>query len=474
MQVKGSYDLVVVGDQLAGLFLAAGAAQKGWKVLVLEGNVTPSVLHEIPSGRFLGDLIAEPLVGLDPNGKVDKFLRELGLYQEIDELFPRHELNQQLITDKFRIIFQETQEKLEKELRENSSLSSEQIVALSKLLTGTGNSKTKISELAKQYGLPVDVECIASLWPSIYGSMAPGDLTLGQYRTVLDEMKKGVRFPLGGRTALKERLLSKISIFGGTIRKMAWVEEIVFEYGRLTGVMLSTYEGFVKSPRVVGAMGANSFLQLIPQKMKPEFLEKSLENISSRYWRMNFCLVLPEEVLPEGLHTNSILMELGEDLAEERFLHLQVFGKEMFGGIPPDHKALIVRLLVPFEDKSLQRKYLVKLIQKALVKLEKLIPFLKTQPYTLTPNIHDFENDLIFEKFYNWTDLNFVPPILRVHEQTITENLENVDFLNWSRFGLDGLALCSRGIRPMLGLYGEMEAAIDLLESDFLRRRTVE
>ena len=48
MKVGDSFDLIVIGDQLSGLFLAAGAAQQGMRVLVLEESNFPTVLYEAP------------------------------------------------------------------------------------------------------------------------------------------------------------------------------------------------------------------------------------------------------------------------------------------------------------------------------------------------------------------------------------------------------------------------------------------
>ena len=137
MKVDEAYDLIVIGDQLSGLFLAAGAAQQGMKVLVLEESDFPTVLFEAPSGRLLADFIAEPLIGLQQGTKVDEFLKSLGLYQDLESLFPVHEPPVQLVTDGFRLDFSYSEAGLLEAVRREVQLPAERTTALARLLAGS-------------------------------------------------------------------------------------------------------------------------------------------------------------------------------------------------------------------------------------------------------------------------------------------------------------------------------------------------
>src|SRR5262245_17432527 len=155
MKVGESYDLIVIGDQLSGLFLAAGAAQQGKKVLVLEESNFPTVLYEAPSGRLLGDFVAEPAVGLCEGTPVDAFLRSLGLYQEIDQLFQKHEPPLQVVSRGLRLDYSYSPKEFGAALAREVQLPEDGLNSLRRLLSGEIPSKQPFSALVAELGLPV-------------------------------------------------------------------------------------------------------------------------------------------------------------------------------------------------------------------------------------------------------------------------------------------------------------------------------
>lgn len=465
MQVKGQYDLIIVGDQLSGLFLAAGAAQAGKRVLVLEGHSTPTVLYEVPSGRLMGDHVVEPVIGLEDGSKVDSFLKSLGLYQSVNDLFPCHDPALQVVAKKLRLDFGYDYAKLRSVAVEEFALPNAQLDKFCRALTGQIVSKRPFSEVIASIPLPVEWENFGWLQTMLFGAMAPRALPYPAYKEVVDLAARGIRFPVGGRSALKERLLSRILVFGGSVKKNTWVEEIVFEKGRLSGVLLSSYEGFVRSPVVVGNMGARTFYELIPSAFRSKRLGEAVSRIRPRHWRMSFTLLVPEGLIPEGMGTHVAAVDFSGPLEEDRFLQIHTFGKESYGGIPAGHRAVMVRVLVPFEGATLQPRYMERLLKRSLKKLEQVMPFLRGQNVAVFPDPNRLEQDPVFQKFYRFKGLDFIPPALLAYEETLTENYDNREFMDWSAYGLDGILLCSRDIRPLLGLMGEVFTAMDLLSS---------
>lgn len=463
MQVKGTYDLIVVGDQLSGLFLAAGAAQAGKHVLVLEGNSTPTQLYEVPSGRLMGDMVVEPVIGLQEGSKVDAFLKSLGLYQDLNDLFPRHDPALQVVADRLRLDFEYELGKLREAARREFKLPPAQLEEFCRALAGQTVSKKSFSEVIAGIPLPVQWENFGWLQTMLFGAMAPTELPYQAYKEVIDLAAKGIRFPIGGRSALKERLLGRILVFGGSVKKSTWVEEIVFEKGHLTGVLLSSYEGFVRSPVVVGAMGAKTFYELVPKEIRPKRLGEAVERIRPRHWRLSFSLLVPEGLIPEGMGTHVAAVDFNGPLECERFLQLNTFGKEVYGGIPAGHKALVVRVLVPYEEASLEPRYVERLMKRALKRLGELMPFLKSEELAVFPDPTKLAQDPVYQKFYKFRSLEFIPPALLAYESTLTAGYDNREFLDWKSHGLEGLLLCSRDIRPLLGFTGEVFTAMDLL-----------
>lgn len=464
MRVDDSYDLVVIGDQLSGYFLAAGAAQRGMKVLVLEESQVSTVLYEAPSGRLLGDFMAEPVIGLSEGSKEDAFLRSLGLYQEgLEQLFPLHSPHLQLVSKGFRLDFTYEEKSLRRELGRTVQLPPERLDALARLLAATGPSRKYFSDLVKDLKLPVGFECLGEIHGALYGSLMPSPLGYGDYRDLIVNAAKGVRYPVGGRGALKERLLARLQVFGGGIRRSSRVEEIVFERGRLTGVLLSSYEGFVKANRVVGAMAAFRFAELLPRKLVSRRLDSVVKAVRPSAWKLGFTLLIPEELVPEGVGSHVALFDPDSDLKGDAFLQLQIFSKGVYGGIPPKHRAVLGRLLMPFEESSLSSRAISVQLMKARSRLREVFPFLLEQPLAFFPDPERLEQDALFQRYYQFKSVDHIPGSLLVYERGFGYGNAPERNLDWRHFGLDGVALCSRDIRPMHGLLGEIQSAIELL-----------
>lgn len=452
MKVKSAYDLVIVGDQVSGLLLGTGAAQLGLKVLVLEETSVPSVSYEIPSGKFLGDFLAEPIIGLKEEGAVDHFMRSLGLYQKPEELFPKHEPSLQILGDHFRTDFPFGPD-LARTLKRNLGKPEK----LPELLSGQHFSRGSFSSAAGDLKLPVFWERFGWLTTSLFGSMASENLSYVSYRELLNAAEQGVRFIKGGKTALKEKLLSRLLFFGGDIKKSARVEQIVFDRDRLAGVMLSSFEGFVRSPRVVGAMSAKRFFDLLPAELRNKKLSHLVGSSSPRFWRLNFTVLIPENLIPEGAGSHIAVF------GEEDSLQLQILSKEVYGGIPFGHRALVGRVLVPYEENSLSAKQISIRLKKAYLTIQKHFPFLKGENLPMSPDPFHLETDSLYLKHLKFEGLDFIPPSLLVYESNLGNDHESKVFSDWSKFGLSGVSLCSREVYPLLGFMGEVYAAMDHL-----------
>jgi len=463
MKVDEAFDLIVIGDQLSGLFLAAGAAQQGMKVLVLEESNFPTVLFEAPSGRLLADFIAEPVIGLQHGSKVDTFLQSLGLYQELDLLFPLHEPPVQLVSNGFRLDFSYKEATFAEVVKREIQLPTEKNAALAQLLAGGVASKKSFAELVAEQELPVAFEALGDIQAALYGSMLPFHLEYADYQEIIGKAHQSVRYPVGGRGAIKERLLSRLQLFGGSLRRASHVEEIVFERRRLSGVLLSSYEGFVRSHRVVGAMAAGSFARLLPENMRARRLNDLVSKVRPRAWKLGFTLLVPEGLIPEGMGSHVALFDPDIGFEGEGFLQLQIFPKDVYGGIPAKHRVILGRMLVPFEESSISTRSISTHLKRALARIKQLMPFLDEQSIAFFPDPHNLEKDPVFQRYYKFKSIDHIPGSLLSYEQGFGDAHDPAKNLDWSSFDLEGVALCSRDIRPLHGLIGEVLSAIDLL-----------
>lgn len=462
MRAADQYDLIVIGDQIGGFFLATAAAQAGQRVLVVESNSISSAIFEVPSGNFLLDLLWEPVVGLAREGAADRFCHNLGLYQDMEELFPRVSPAVQMVEPKARIDYDYDQHWLHQEFEREYRYQGRRVRKFLGRLAGKETGNQRFRDVVAAAGLGTEWEQTADAHAALYGSVVPYAMQMHTYRSLVKRAALGVRYVRGGRSALKELLLGRLQVYGGRVKRATRVEEIVFERGRLAGVMLSSYEGFVRSRRVVGAMGANTLLRLMPDRYRPRALRRQVNEIEPRYWRYTFALRLPEHAVPEGLSTHVCFHDKENEFGEENFLQIFVLPHGTYSGLMPGETTLLVRALLPYSDETLAPAYLARLTQRALQRLETLIPFLAEERKSVVPRPERIQEDEVFRKFFLFPSKEFIPPSLLVYGRTLDPHFETGVSHDWSRFGLEGIYLCSRDVYPLYGLLGEMQTAMTL------------
>jgi phytoene dehydrogenase-like protein len=235
MQVDARYDLIVVGEQLSGYLLAAGAAQAGLKVLVIDDRNISTALYEVPSGNFLTDINWEPVIGLGDHS--EQFLKSLGLYQDIDELFPRFTPSVQMVSPKMRVDYNYDSQTLQKEWHREAP-ENKHLQKFAKKIGEAAAKEKHFSNMVLKSGLGVEWEQLGQMQSALYGSLVLPDIPVRSFHASVRRAAQGVRYIWGGRSSLKERLLGRLQVFGGTVKRHSRVEEVVFEKGRLAGVLL--------------------------------------------------------------------------------------------------------------------------------------------------------------------------------------------------------------------------------------------
>ncbi len=471
MRVNDEYDLIVIGNQLAGYFLATAAAQEGMRVLVIEAQPRLSAVFERPSGNFLTDMQWEPFIGLDSGDPEDDFLRQLGLYQEMDELFPRISPSLQMISPAGRVDFTYPIHSMQTEWEREYPRAAGALCQLgARIQAGAGSSRSKsFGSMVEQLGLEAHWSQIGDVQAPLYGAVSPDNIRVPLVREYMANATKSVRYSVGGRDSLKEILVSRLKWFGGRVKRDAWVEEIVFERGRLAGVLLSSFEGFVRSRMVVGNTSARKFLALLPQEPRPDALERSVKAMSPRYWRFNFTVQIPESAVPEGMGEHVCYHESDADLDEGQFMQVFVLPRGSYSGVSSRRRILLVRTLIPIMEKSVQPDYLSVTIKRALRRLQTFIPFVVEADSTIVPDPKNIKEDKVYQSYFKFDSVNSIPHDLLVYGKTADETCALGVPSDWSRFGVEGLALCSRDVRPALGLMGEIRTAMEVLQSTVMK-----
>lgn len=461
MRIHDQYDLIVIGDQLSGYILGAMAAQAGKRVLIIEGNTKESSLYAKPSGQFLGELYWEPVLGLDSGSEMDRALRGLGLYDELNALFPLLSPSVQVISDHCRIDFDYDLDRLMDEWLRECPYEKESLCRMTQDWLGRHGSvfgSSSFSSLLQKHDLNLAWQQIGQVHSLLYGSILFEDIPMNVIREITDNAAKGVRFVRGGIDVLKERLISRLQLFGGQVKRDTWVEEIIFEKGRLSGVLLSTYEGFVRTNAVVGSMGAGRFVDLIPPENRSESLLYELKRLHPTHWRFCYSITLPKTAIPEGMAKHVCIYEHEIDYIEHDILQMFLLDQDSVQGVKEDEAVLLVRMLLPYQEKSIRPEYLRTAIRRSLGSIGRYIPFFEEYPCRLSPDPEDIENDTVFRRHFQFKSIDYIPSNLLVYGSTATTGLE----ANWRKFGLDGLAISSRDVQPSLGLLGEALTAQSL------------
>lgn len=460
MQAKSHYDLVVVGDQLGGYLLAAASAQQGAKVLLVEGHGQVSAVHRLGTGDFLNDVNCELAFGLFPESSLDEFLKNLGLYSSIGEAFVPVDAPTQLLSEKFRVneIFQ-MEEAIRGWTREFPHLTTELrrfyeiIYGPSKL---AGNSSA--GAIVNKCNLPSWWENISKAQVLAFSSLLPARLGSSALRLSLSRAANSIRYIRGGKDSLKAHLSSRILLSGGAIKRGAWAEEIVFEYGKLGGVLLSSFEGYVRAPHVVGAMGAKRFYNLVPKSLRNADLSRQIQSLNPKYWRFSFCLNLPEEAFPEGMSSHAVIFD-PENQDFENLMQVFAFSKGAYSGMQAGRRYLVVKVLLPYSPISIDKQYLTGVIKRSCKKLQKFMPFLDMDQVVISPDPKNLSEDPLFKAYYNFSEISRIPVSYLVYDRIYDPHCEVGISTNWDQFGLTGLGLASRDVNPLYGVYGEILAA---------------
>lgn len=470
MQVNDEYDLIVIGNQLAGYFLATAAAQEGMRVLVIEAKPRLSAVFERPTGNFLTDMHWEPFIGLETGDPEDGFLQRLGLYQDVDELFPKMNPSLQMISPSGRVDISYPIHSMQNEWEREFPRSSDSLCQLgARIQAGAGSGSRSFGSMVEQLGLEAHWSQIGDIQAPLYGAVSPDDIRVGLVREYMSNATKSVRYSIGGRDSMKEILVSRLKWFGGRVKRDAWVEEIVFEKGSLAGVLLSSFEGFVRSRMVVGNTSSRKFLELLPPESRPDALERVVKAMNPRYWRFNFTVQIPEAVVPEGMGNHVCYHESDADLDEGQFLQVFVLPRGSYSGVLPGKRILLVRTLLPIMSKAIQPEYLSVTMKRAMRRLETFIPFISESDMTIVPDPKNIHSDRVFHSYFNFDTVDDIPHDLLVYGSTADETCSLGVQSDWSQFGVGGLALCSRDVRPALGLMGEIRTAMEVLQNTVMK-----
>ena len=318
-----SYDLIVIGDDLAGLVAAALCARRGMRTLVIGHHDRPTRYalgpHKLPVEHH-------PLAGR--GGAIDRVIRDLGLDHALRRRQREVRVSAQLVGPDARIDFPADAvalaRALERELPDHGAAAlaawerAGEVARLADPMLGGEHAFPAAGfwerrEIAKA---AARAEAEAQAWwtateeslasspalalaalPAALGARAwpPAPLALAR---ALDAWRSGVSALRGDVDGLRDLLLEKLTASTGELRS-GRVAELVMAWGKITSVRLENGEE-LGAGQVIAAMPLADLVPLLGKKPPRRAVELA-ESIAVAGWRYTLNLVIDDTGVPEGM-----------------------------------------------------------------------------------------------------------------------------------------------------------------------------
>lgn len=389
-----SYDLIVVGDDFAGLVAGALCARRGMRVLLLSHGGRPTWYHLGPYR-----LPVEPLClpGLS-SPIVQRVLDELHLTHNLKRKLLQQAAGFQFVAPDVRLDVAGDEHLLMTELERelpDAALAAQACAGAAAVAQHfdpvlatdgefppmgfwkrreVGRNAVRLAEEAEAWlagfaDAPV-VRALAAL-PAILGTRAGGEaLSPAALARSFHLWRTGAPRLHGDWDTLHEMLLEKLAKSSGETRS-ARVAEITFNWGRVNGVRLESGEELGAS-QVIAALPLSQLMPLVERKM-PKRLAQCADAISVAGYRYNLNLVVDESGVPEGMSSPLLLAgEPGAALTNDNAVGIYLDAPDDEGRVTVTVSAVCP---VPGEGESLERAF-ADLRARLRARIDMVMPFL--------------------------------------------------------------------------------------------------
>lgn len=308
------YDVVVIGDELAGAVAGGHLARRGFRVLML---CAPPVEREA-IGPYQVPAAPLTLTNLE-SPALKRLVEDLNLLQVLRRRVEANEPAFQLLLPDHRLDVSPTDlpRELARELPEEaaawdawSARAATVSETLAKLLVedvtlppdgfwARRDLKRMAAQLppdAEEPALPPESRMLAYL-PARFGCDldAPGAIALAR---LSDQYRRGTWSIEGGRDTLRTMLHERIRTYGGEVRHDL-LRGLAVRRGRIQGVAIGHREEVVGCTQVIAAMPASEVVKLLPEAPPRRLAEAAA--LPAPHHRYLLHLVAPLPALPDAL-----------------------------------------------------------------------------------------------------------------------------------------------------------------------------
>lgn len=500
MRLADQYDVICAGSGLSSYLCAALLAKAGKRVLVIDDE--DRALARVLEDNRLFDPDFALFGGLEETAALGKSLRELGLYAGEDgaPAFRPYDEVTQVLTANHRIVFHRDGAETCREVRRELKGSSDAVCDFFSSLYDAGTSIGSFVENVLNPGQSGAAETAA--WKKFWGPylkvinqpapVALRDVLSGSSAEICEHLAsamlgalsyaapvnlgfeqcirglalpfKGLYFYSDGLDGLKARLAAIVKAAGGGIKKDARVESLIAEGNKISGVLLSSFEGIIRSDIVVLGSRLKRLYATLPVPMQDPALLRSLSRIEPHSWRFTIAVTVKSDVVPIGSTSNMVYVGSYQlPLQEENYLRIQILPGANAGSV-----TLLLTTLVPYKSSAMDYAYLRRLGGRMLQTLAELFPFLEENILKIFPDIRAGQEAL--RAVYPFSAPDWVPENLLQYYLRGQRLAQDFWGPSWAT-PHSNLYFAGRAIWPSLGIYGEALTARKIFDDVMLPNR---
>ncbi len=497
MRLADHYDVICAGGGLSSYLCAALLAKRGKRVLVIDDE-DQALSRRYDSG-FVFDPDFATFTGLQDSAALGLSLKDLG----IDAPFQLADAIIQVMTPEYRIVFSKDQVAVQTEVRRELAnagagvgdffgllgRAGQEVPSFVEGALAPGQGRTADTSAWKKFwgryypliqsekpvalsrGLPDGVaEVCENLGAAILGAMtyaAPLNLGCEQSMRGLALCLQDHGYFSGGLEALESRMAEIVIAAGGGVKKDTRVESLIAEEGKIVGVLLSSFEGIIRSDVVVIASRLKRLYATLPVGMRDSTLVRNLSRVVPSSWRFTLSVTVDRNVIPIG--ATSSMTYIGSyqfPLEEDNYLKIQIIPDGVYPNADTANTAtLLVTALIPYRASSMDYSYLRRLGGKMLRVLSELMPFLEYNIVSLYPDFRSSE--VALREAYPFRGPDWVPENLMQYYVRGHRSVQDFWGPSWTT-AHPNLYFAGRSIWPSLGLYGEALTARKIFDDVML------
>ena len=351
-----SYDLIVIGDDFAGLVAAALCAKRGLRVLILSYGRA----YGYQLGPYRLPVEPLPLCGLN-NPAIGRVLDELNLSHILKRKLRGTPPHFQFVAPKVRLDVAMDDHILAGELARELGEGEESLASLTRaselaesfdaVLASTtefpptgffkkrelGRTATRLAEDARSWFDDVDsndvLRALVSVPTLLTTHIGPQSMTPSACARAFHLWQRGAPRLRGDWDSLREMFLDKLSKGNGEIRS-GRVAELTFSWGKVNGVRLENGEE-LGANHVIAAIPVAKLVDIVGRKV-PKRLAQCVDATHVAGYRYTLNLVVDEAGIPEGMGSHVFLASaLQEPLVADNSIAIHV-------GEPDDEARVVV------------------------------------------------------------------------------------------------------------------------------------